>query len=214
MPLLYDPATALAHLRQADPVLGGLIDLAGAFTMESRPIEDLYHPLLRSIVYQQLSGKAAATIFGRILALAAPAGDITPEFVLRTPDETLRAAGMSRAKVAAAKDLAEKVSSGSLPSLAQVLEMPDQQVVRHLTTVKGIGPWTVEMLLIFSLGRPDVLPVSDLGVRKGYMLTYGGVELPPPDVLRSVGERWRPYRSVASWYLWRAVDLRTPAKED
>lgn len=205
--LSYDPDHAVSHLAGADPLLARLIEQAGPFTLQLRPIEDVFHPLLRSIVYQQLSGKAAATIYGRVEVLAG-GGPIRPETILSLSDESLRGAGLSRNKTAAARDLATKVLNGTLHSLDEIREMGNEEIIRHLTQVRGIGPWTVEMLLIFSLGRPDVLPVTDLGVRKGYMLTYGGDTLPAPTALLTDGERWRPYRSVASWYFWRAVDLK------
>lgn len=204
--LPYNPKQAVAHLTEVDPNLAHLIERIGPFTLHLRPIEDVFHPLLRSIVYQQLSGKAAATIYSRVLAAAGDADSIRPESMLALSDETLRAAGLSRNKTAAARDLAEKVLSGALPTLTELQTMTDEEIVRSLTQVRGIGPWTVEMLLIFSLGRPDVLPVTDLGVRKAFMLTYGGEVLPAPQELLAQGERWRPFRSVASWYFWRAVD--------
>ncbi len=205
--LSYDPDQAVNHLASADPHLARVIEQAGPFTLQLRPIEDVFQPLLRSIVYQQLSGKAAATIYGRVEALAG-GGPIRPETILALTDESLRAAGLSRNKMAAARDLASKVLDGALPSLDEIRTMSNEEIIRHLTQVRGIGPWTVEMLLIFSLGRPDVLPVTDLGVRKGYMLAYGGDTLPSAASLLEAGERWRPYRSVASWYFWRAVDMK------
>lgn len=202
----YDPDLALGHLSASDPALARVIEQVGPFTLEPRPIEDVFQPLLRSIVYQQLSGKAAATIYGRVQALAEGGGALSPSQLLTLPDEALRGAGLSRAKTVAARDLAEKVSNGALPSLDQIHGMPDDVVVHHLTQVRGIGTWTAEMLLIFYLGRPDVLPITDLGVRKGFMLMHGIDTLPTPAELLAHGESWRPYRSVASWYLWRRVD--------
>jgi DNA-3-methyladenine glycosylase II len=138
-----------------------------------------------------------------------------PAAILETPDEALRAAGMSRAKVAGVKDLAAKTLDGTVPSLARLRRMDDAEIVSRLVSVRGIGVWTVEMLLMFRLGRPDVLPVSDLGVRRGFMLTYKTPEMPAARQMTEHAERWRPYRSVASWYLWRAVELhQRTAKAD
>jgi len=218
MALEFDPSVAIAHLSAADKRLARLIGRAGPFTLDALPIDSPFVALLRAIVNQQLSGKAAATIYGRVLAELPTSGKPKPQWIVDLPAQRLRACGMSHAKVASAKDLAEKTLDGTVPALARMRRMSDEELVSRLTQVRGIGVWSVEMLLMFRLGRPDVLPVSDLGVRKGFMLTYGGDELPAPRELLCKGERWRPYRSVASWYLWRAVDLhaarqaRLPAK--
>jgi DNA-3-methyladenine glycosylase II len=143
-----------------------------------------------------------------------PNRSFKPEAVLATSDQTLRAAGMSRAKVAGVKDLAAKTLDGTVPTLARLMKMDDADIVSRLVEVRGIGVWTVEMLLIFRLGRPDVLPVADFGVRKGFMLTYGLKKLPTPQQILDYGELWRPYRSVASWYLWRAVELAQKAAKN
>src|SRR5690606_23627577 len=200
----YDPAEAAAALAAADAALGALIADVGPCTLAPRG-EAPFPYLLRSVVYQQLAGKAAATIHGRVLALfdGAPA----PEALLALPEEPLRGAGLSRNKLAALRDLAEKTLDGTVPDALDALRpLPDDEVVRRLTVVRGIGPWTVEMLLIFNLGRPDVLPVTDLGVRNGFRLLHGLDAPPAPAALHAHGERWRPWRSVASWYLWRATD--------
>lgn len=202
----YDPEIALTHLSTVDPLLARVIEQVGPFVLERRAIEDIFQPLLRSIVYQQLSGKAAATIHGRVQALAEGGLPLSPSQLLALPDEALRGAGLSRAKTAAARDLAEKTLNGMLPTLEEIHAMPDDEVVRRLTQVRGVGTWTAEMILIFYLGRPDILPVTDLGVRKGFMLMHGTETLPSPAELLAHGESWRPYRSVASWYLWRRVD--------
>jgi 3-methyladenine DNA glycosylase/8-oxoguanine DNA glycosylase len=157
-------------------------------------------------VDQQLSGKAAATILGRVLALYSPRRFPRPRDILATPPERLRAAGLSAAKVAAVRDLAARTLDGTVPSMARVRRMADEEIVERLTAVRGVGRWTVEMLLMFRLGRPDVLPLGDLGVRNGFARTFGRRVLSDPRVLSRRGERWRPYRSVASWYLWRALD--------
>jgi DNA-3-methyladenine glycosylase II len=165
-----------------------------------------FDALAESIAYQQLSGKAAATIFGRVRALYPKRKWLDPEQLLATPDETLRAAGLSRAKIAALKDLAAKTIDGTVPPGRALIRMTDDEIVARLTTVRGIGRWTVEMLLLFDLGRQDVWPVDDYGVRKGFAKTFGRRKLPTPKQLMKFGEKWRPYRSVAAWYFWRALD--------
>jgi 3-methyladenine DNA glycosylase/8-oxoguanine DNA glycosylase len=165
-----------------------------------------FDALAESIAYQQLSGKAAATIFGRVRALYPKRKWLDPEQLLATPDETLRAAGLSRAKTAALKDLAAKTIDGTVPSGRVLVRMTDDEIITRLTTVRGIGRWTVEMLLLFDLGRLDVWPVDDYGVRKGFAKTFGRRKLPTPKQLMKFGEKWRPYRSVAAWYFWRALD--------
>jgi DNA-3-methyladenine glycosylase II len=165
-----------------------------------------FDALAESIAYQQLSGKAAATIFGRVRALYPKRKWLDPEQLLATPDETLRAAGLSRAKTAALKDLATKTIDGTVPAGRALIRMSDDEIVTRLTAVRGIGRWTVEMLLLFDLGRPDVWPVDDYGVRKGFAKTFGRRKLPTPKQLMKFGEKWRPYRSVAAWYFWRALD--------
>ena len=212
--LPFDPAEALAHLRAKDPKLGALIDRVGAFTLRLDPSPSPFESLLESILYQQLHGKAAATIHRRFREYYG--GDPSPQALIDTPDEVLRAAGVSGNKNRAMKDLAARTLDGTVPSHAAIRKMSDADIVERLTEVRGIGPWTVEMLLIFRMGRPDVLPVTDYGVRKGYVLTFQRVpksrplaaeDLPKPDVVFKRGMRWKPFRSVASWYLWRACDL-------
>jgi len=160
--------------------------------------------LLRAIVYQQLTGKAAAAIHGRVLALFR--GKVTALKLQRLSVNSLREAGLSRAKVLAAHDLAARCMDGTVPSLEELLTQSDEAIIDRLTEVRGVGRWTVEMMLIFRLGRADVLPVNDLGVRKGYHLAYSTPDLPTLSELKQAGECWAPYRSVASWYLWRATD--------
>ena len=203
----YDPDVACRHLAESDAVLGSLIGRVGDFTMRPEPGHSLFQVLVRSIVHQQLTGKAAATILGRVIQISAPRRFPTPNDLLEISPERLRAAGLSTAKTAALKDLAARTLDGTVPSLPRVRRMPDEAIVEHLTAVRGIGRWTVEMLLIFKLGRPDVLPLGDLGVRKGFARTFGKRKLPEPAAMTRRGERWRPYRSVASWYLWRALEL-------
>ncbi len=164
-----------------------------------------FDALAESIAYQQLSGKAAATIWGRVRKLF-PGKHLDPKLVLKMPDKKLRAAGLSRSKVAAIKDLAAKTLDGTVPSARLLTKMNDEEIVERLITVRGIGRWTAEMLLLFDLGRPDVWPVDDYGVRKGFAKTFGRRKLPTPKQLRKLGEKWRPYRSMAAWYFWRALD--------
>jgi DNA-3-methyladenine glycosylase II len=203
----YDPVVACRYLAEADPQLGDLIARAGNFTMRPRPGHSLFASLLRSIVYQQLTGAAAATILGRVTRLFAPRRFPSPRDLLTVSPDRLREAGLSAAKTAALKDLAAKTLDGTVPSLARVRRMADEEILERLTAVRGIGRWTVEMFLIFKLGRPDVLPVADLGVRKGFAITFRTRKLPEPATMTRRAQRWRPYRSVASWYLWRALEL-------
>jgi 3-methyladenine DNA glycosylase/8-oxoguanine DNA glycosylase len=207
MSLCFDPDAAIESLSKADKRLAKVIHRAGPFTMRPEKLHSVFHALLRAIVYQQLSGKAAATILSRVMANYPEGHKAKPEQIIATPDETLRGCGLSRNKLLSVKDLAQKTLDGVVPQLAKIKKLSDAEILERLTAVRGIGPWSVEMLLIFRLGRPDVLPVSDLGVRKGFQLTYGGEELPAPKAIAEYAERWRPYRSVASWYMWRAVDL-------
>ena len=203
----FDPDAACAHLRQADPELGRLITQAGEFTMRPPPDLSLFGALVRSIAHQQLTGKAAETILGRVNRLFAPRRFPTPRDLLEVSPERLREAGLSAAKTAALRDLAAKTLEGTVPPLARIRRMDDEKIIAALTQVRGIGRWTVEMLLMFKLGRPDVFPTSDLGIRKGFALTFRKRKLPEAAIMNRRGERWRPYRSVASWYLWRAVEL-------
>lgn len=183
--------------------------------MRLKPTHSTFEALLESIVYQQLHGRAAKAIHGRILELF-PDHTPTAAGVLRLNGATLRGAGLSATKLLAIRDLAEKSEAGIVPSLTKLHRMADEEICARLTTVRGIGTWTVQMLLIFRMGRPNVLPVSDYGVRKGFALTFGKLrpgdpvspaDLPAPDVMRRRAARWEPWHSVASWYLWRACDL-------
>jgi 3-methyladenine DNA glycosylase/8-oxoguanine DNA glycosylase len=205
--LSYDPVVACLHVAEADPVMGGLMARVGEFTLRPLPTQSLFTALLRSIVYQQLTGKAAATILGRVNRLFAPRRFPTPRELLLVSPERLREAGLSAAKTAALRDLAQRTLEGTVPSMARIRRMEDEEIIERLTLVRGIGRWTVEMLLIFRLGRPDVLPVTDLGVRKGFGLMFRRGRLPEAATMMRRAERWRPYRSVASWYLWRALEL-------
>jgi DNA-3-methyladenine glycosylase II len=212
--LPFNADEALAHLKAADAKLAKLIDQVGPFTLRLDPAPSPFESLVESILYQQLNGKAAATIHGRVREYFH--GDPTPALLLATPDEPLRGAGVSGNKIKALRDLASRTLDGTVPTHAAIKKMTDAEIVERLTAVRGIGPWTVEMLLIFRLGRPDVLPVSDYGVRKGFALTFKrlpktraleAADLPKPEVLLKRGKRWAPFRSVATWYLWRACDL-------
>jgi len=218
--LPFDPEEALRHLKAADKKLAGLIEQVGPFTMKLDQSASPFESLLESILYQQLHGKAAATIHGRVRACFA--GDPTPQLLLDTPDERLRACGVSGNKIKAFKDLAAKTLDGTVPSHAAISKLSDAEIIERLTAVRGIGAWTVEMLLIFRLGRPDVFPVTDYGVRKGFALTFQRIpktraltaaDLPKADVMLKRAKKWSPYRSVASWYMWRACDLKAVVSE-
>ena len=198
---------AIAHLSQADKTLARLIKRVGPCRLEPQTKRAPFQALVRSVTFQQLNGKAAETILGRVLALYPARKFPSPEDLLATPDEKLRAAGLSRNKTAAVKDIAAKTIAGVVPDSRTIKKLSNEEILERLTSVRGVGPWTVEMLLMFTLGREDVFPVTDFGVRKGFMLTYGLKEMPAPKELLAHGERWRPHRTTASWYLWRAVDL-------
>jgi DNA-3-methyladenine glycosylase II len=202
----YDTDEAVRYLRSADAVLANLMERAGPFALKIRRLHDPFEALARNIVFQQLHGKAAEAIHARVVALFG-GGKLRPEDILGAKEEELRGAGLSAAKLAALRDLAAKTLDGTVPTLARMRRMTDEEIVERLTKVRGIGRWTVEMLLMFRLGRADVLPVGDFAVRKGFALAYGLAESPKPKELTEFGERWRPYRSVASWYMWRAVEL-------
>jgi methylated-DNA-[protein]-cysteine S-methyltransferase len=201
----FDPQAAVEHLRAVEPALGRLIDAVGRCALELKRAPSLFGALAEAIVYQQLHGRAAATIYGRLCALFPRAG-LTAASILRASDEKLRGAGLSRAKMLSLQDLARRAAAGEIPTLAEARGMDDETILERLTPVRGIGRWTVEMLLIFRLGRPDVLPADDYGVRKGFAVAFRKRELPSPKELAKRGERWRPYRTVASWYLWRAAE--------
>ncbi|HQS17793.1 DNA-3-methyladenine glycosylase [Reyranella sp.] len=204
----FKPAKAVAHLRAADPRLAAIIDTVGPFRMELKHARSLFGSLAEAIVYQQLSNKAAATIYGRVEALYPDAPDgFTPGNILKTPDEALRGCGLSRAKVSAVQDLARRVEDGELPTLDVAQDIPDAELIERLVTVRGIGRWSAEMFLMFRLGRPDVLPVDDYSLRNAYAKAFAKRALPSPKELEKAGRKWRPYRTVASWYLWRVLDL-------
>lgn len=203
----FDPDEAVAHLRAADPALARLIDEVGPYRMRLRRATGIFAALAEAIVYQQLNGRAAATIFARVCALFPVAQGLTAEGILRTPERTLRGAGLSNNKFLSIRDLARKAADGEIPTLAEAHGMDDELLIERLTQVRGIGRWTVEMLLMSRLGRPDVLPVDDYGIRAGFAAVYRKRKMPAPKDLLKPGAKWKPYRSVASWYLWRAADL-------
>jgi DNA-3-methyladenine glycosylase II len=234
-PPRYDYQLAIRELAAADPKLGKLIARAGPFTLRLASTQSPFEALVQSIIYQQLHGKAAAAIHRRLIESFAPgyiADPIlaaahlnpthpSPQQLLDCPNEQLRAAGLSHNKTLALRDLAAKTIDGTVPTLARIRRMSDAQIIDHLTQVRGIGIWTVHMMLIFRLGRPDVLPTGDYGVRKGFALTFGKLkpftdgkptkvipaDLPTPAEMERRAKKWHPWRSVASWYLWRACDL-------
>jgi 3-methyladenine DNA glycosylase/8-oxoguanine DNA glycosylase len=206
----FDPAAAVAYLAAVDSGLARCIQSVGEFQLSVRRNRSVFEYLIRSIVYQQLSGRAAATIYGRLLDQF-PYRRIRPLQLLARTAAELRAAGLSGSKCRALKDLAETALAGQLPETSQLHRMDDDEIVQRLTAIWGVGRWTVEMLLIFYLGRPDILPLSDLGVRKGYQRVRGYSILPPTEKLERAGKRWRPYRTVASWYLWRSLDVQMPS---
>ena len=211
----YDADLALITLAAADPKLGALIERVGPFTLKLKSQHSPFEALLESIIYQQLHGKAAAAILKRLLTAF---GELhpAPELLLQAPDDMLRACGLSAAKTKALRDLAAKTLDRTVPTLTAIRRMSDEEIIVRLTQVRGIGTWTVQMLLIFRLGRPDVLPVTDYGVRKGFALTFLRLPKSKPfdasmlatiDQIERRAEKWRPWRSVASWYMWRACDL-------
>ena len=195
------------HLLRADKVLARVIKQVGPCPLAPRRGVTPYQALVKSVTYQQLNGTAAETIFRRFLALFPETKFPAPENVVAASDKSLRSAGLSRAKTAAIKDIAAKTIDGIVPARRVIAKMSDAEIVERLTTIRGVGPWTVEMLLMFTLGRPDVLPATDYGVRSGFARVYGLKELPLPKDILAHGERWRPYRSVAAWYFWRALEL-------
>jgi DNA-3-methyladenine glycosylase II len=204
--LSFDLAKAVRHLSERDEQLKSLIAEMTPFAIDVADAQSPYEVLLESIVYQSISGKAAATIFARIVALGENGRAPTPQAMLKIPSRKLRKAGLSGAKVLAMKDLAKKAIEGVVPTHDEALKLTDEEIVERLVSVRGIGAWTVEMFLIFRLGRPDVLPIHDLGVKKGWSVAYGKKHMPKPQELLRFGERWRPYRTVASWYMWRAFE--------
>lgn len=200
---------ACQHLGRVDPVLRRVIRRVGPCVWRPNPRRTPFESLVRAVANQQLHGKAAATILGRFGALFPGRRFPRPADLATVSDEALRACGFSRAKIAAIRDLAARAVSGAIPGTRRLARMTDEEIVARLTEARGVGRWTVEMLLMFQLGRPDVLPADDFGVRNGFRHAYGREELPRPREVLEHGERWRPFRSYAAWYLWRAADLVT-----
>lgn len=197
---------ALTHLRRVDPVMRRVIREVGPCTLKPRLERTPFEALVRAVAHQQLHGAAAETILRRFIALFPGRRFPRPADLDAVADDSLRAAGFSRAKVLAVRDLARQAQAGVVPDTRAIRRLADEEIVTRLTTVRGVGRWTVEMLLIFKLGRPDVLPVDDFGVRHGFRVAYGRPEMPRPRELGEFGERWRPHRTTAAWYLWRAAD--------
>lgn len=223
--LPYDRTEAVEHLQAADPKLARLIERAGPFTMKLASQQSPFEALTESIIYQQLHGKAAATIHARLLAsfedVCGLGNHPAPEHLLDCPNEQLRAAGLSHNKMLALRDLAAKTLDGTVPTLARIRRMTNEAIIEHLTQVRGIGRWTVEMMLIFRLGRSDVMPSSDYGVRRGFAHTFERLKptekvtadnLAKAAAIERRAKKWAPYRSVAAWYLWRACDLANADK--
>jgi O-6-methylguanine DNA methyltransferase len=208
----FDPQKAVEHLRARDAALARAIDEIGPYHMERQRQPSIFAALVEAIVYQQLTGKAAATIFARLCALF-PGVRNSPaaEQILAASDEELRSVGLSRSKILSLRDLARRATNGEIPTSSDIRDMEDEAIVERLTQIRGIGRWTAEMLLIFHLSRPDVLPADDYGVRKGFAIAFDR-ELPSPKELAAYGARWKPYRTVASWYLWRLVERTTAGR--
>ena len=198
---------AISHLKKSDPVLAEIIERIGPCRMQfGKPT---FHTLAESILYQQLNGKAAATIFDRFTALA---GDpLTPQGILKLTDAEMRGVGLSRQKTSYLRDLSEKTAAGLL-EFQRMPEMPEEEFITHLTQVKGVGVWTAHMFLMFSLGRPDILPVGDYGVQAAIKKHYKKRKWPKPAVMEKIAKPWTPYRSIACWYLWRSLDIKTVEK--
>jgi DNA-3-methyladenine glycosylase II len=202
---------ALAHLRAADPVMAEVIQRIGACDLTPERGRSPFESMVRAVAHQQLNGTAAETILRRFIALVPGRKFPRPEDLDSVPDEAIRGAGFSRAKLAAIRDIGSKTLSGIVPSSAAIAKLSDAEIIERLTECRGVGRWTVEMLLIFKLGRPDVLPVDDFGVREGFRVAYRKRQQPKPKVLAKFGERWAPYRTTAAWYLWRTADAAKQA---
>lgn len=207
-PLPTENEEGIRHLRDADPVLAEVIHRVGPCEIKPQRRVDVFQALLRSIIYQQLHANAASAIHGRVLACLPKA---TPGHLLETPEDTLRTAGLSANKLRAVRDLAEKARDGLVPTAAEARRLDDVALIARLTAVRGIGEWTVHMLMIFHLGRPDVLPTGDFAIRKAFSLLYRRGRAVTPAVLLRHARRWQPHRSVASWYLWRSLDPQVAA---
>lgn len=209
-PPSYDVAAAVRHLRDSHERMAALIDIVGPCTLSTHGAQP-FEALVQSIVYQQLNGNAAATILGRVLQIYAPRPFPSPEDLLATDEARLRAAGLSRGKLRAMRSLAQHALDGVVPTRAQALRMENEELIDRLTQVHGVGRWTVEMFLIFGLGRPDVWPVLDFGVRKGLGLTFRKRAMPTPKQAQPFLKKFSPWSSVAAWYFWRACEVE-PAR--
>lgn len=205
--MMSDFEKARKYLSRIDPDLRAVIKRSKDLVFEPHHAREPYHMLMRSIAHQQLTGKAAETILGRFVALYAGKEFPLPDDVIKTPHETIRSVGFSNAKAAAIREIALKTKEGIVPSLKILHELSDEEIIERLTSIKGIGRWTVEMLLIFNLGRPDIFPATDYGVRKGFAKLYNKRKLPTPAKLSKHAEKWKPHRSLAAWYLWRVLEL-------
>ncbi len=204
---------AIAHLTSVDATLGSLIAKVGPCTLVPEGSRSPFESLVRAVAHQQLHGAAAESILARFRALFPRTRFPKPAALASVSDEALRAVGFSAAKVAALRDIAAKTLEGTVPSARKIVRLADEEIIARLTAGRGVGRWTVEMLLIFQLGRPDVLPVDDFGVRAGFRAVFGGTEMPKPKELLAYGERWRPFRTTAAWYLWRAADAAKLAQK-
>jgi len=204
--------TLLPHFEKADPIMARLIKEAGPYRLRARPCTSPFKHLAKAIASQQISSKVADTILKRFVKLYPLVNFPKPSQVLATDNQTLRGVGFSAGKVRALKDLARHTQSGLVPNTRLLEKLDDEDIILRLTQVHGIGPWTVQMMLMFQMGRLDVLPKEDYGIRNGFRITYNLINLPTPGELAHFGERWAPYRSAAAWYLWRAVDLQAVSK--
>ena len=203
---------AHAHLSKRCPVMRRLIRAHGPCALVPESRRSPFESLVSAVAHQQLNGTAAETILGRFRALFPGKKFPSPEQIATVSDEALRGAGFSRAKIAAIRDIAAKTLDGTVPTSRAIVKMPDAEIIERLVQVRGVGRWTVEMLLIFKLGRPDVLPVDDFGVRNGYRVAFGLAAMPSPKELLALGERWRPHGTTAAWFLWRAADAAKAKK--
>ena len=198
---------ARKYLTNSDHTLAKIIEEVGDIRIELDSNESVFESLATSIIYQQLHGKAAAAILKRLKGLWNPDSFPTPDQILHQEEQSLRTAGLSLSKILSIKDLSHKTLDGSLPKREVAAQLSDEDLLESLTQVRGIGPWTAQMFMIFTLGRPDILPTGDYGVRRGFAAVYGKKKMPSPQQLEAAGEKWRPFRSIASWYLWQALEL-------
>ncbi|MGO9931632.1 MAG: DNA-3-methyladenine glycosylase family protein [Steroidobacteraceae bacterium] len=208
---MRDSLHAVNHLRQSDPRLGDWIDRIGVLQLPSPEAREPYLALLETIAHQQLAGAAARAIWSRVLALFED-GVPCPRRLADMTEGHLRSAGLSRSKALAMRDICSRVNAGKIPSAVQIAQMSDAEICAHLMEIRGVGSWTVDMLMMFTLCRPDIMPVTDYGVRKGFQVLYRKRKLPSPKQLAKFSEKWRPYRSVAALYLWRIADTAKKKK--